>query len=807
MTSTPPRRVLSTLPACGPAWVIACLLASCIGSGVLVREGRAAPPELREVTPRGLRAGATTRVVVQGENLNERTRLLLSTTPHLETRVASATANQLELDVTVPADFAADLYPLRLANDDGVSTALLLSIDDLPQAAFGAETVELPVALHGSLGGDQVLRTRFAGRQGQSLVVDVEGKRVGSALRPVLQLFGPDDRMVASARPQVQLQGDARLAVTLPADGTYRLEMHDVVYQGPGPGHFRLKIGDLRYADRVFPATTRRAPLTSLEYLGGNIDQTTLPAPFDDAARHRMQPVPWPALPGAHFTGPRPRVTVSELGDAEWTEDAARKSTESLAAPLAISGRIATTDAQGSSERDTFTIAVQPESRLRIDLQATRLGSPLDAVLEAFAGPAEGNGQPTGASLGRADDQPGSADPLLDLQVPADVRQLTLRVSSLTREGGPAHDYRLVVQSMDSLPPLLTTDAPRVLVPAGGHFVLPVRIQHRSTPRALHLQLDSPPELLQIGPAEVDVAEDLTLVGFHAAPGTHAAFLARLVARAADGSQATAGTLTVPAPPGASPRSDLRHDLGVAITTAAPLAIRFAPSLPSHWDRGTRQSLGVQLVRTTGGHAGPVRLSLISSQVAPTKQENNQTVPDLARTWRILENPVVAAGASEAAVTLVTPVDLPMRHWNLAVQADLLSDDGQTVLATVHSPVLRRATRDPLELQSAPAAKVSVRAGDAEAVVLEGSIRRVLRPDAPVIVQLVGLPAGLPELQTVVPAGETSWKLPVQLPREVTAQEIKDVRLVARYQQPDEATAEARGSSGPFVLEVTAASP
>ena len=208
MIPTMLRRTLSALPAC----LLACLVVGVAWNGPLVSECSAAPPELRDITPRGLQSGATTRLVVQGEHLNEQTRLLLPTQPAAEVRVVGASANQLELEVTLAAEVAADVYPLRLAHDGGISTALLLAIDDLPQEAFRSDVASLPIALHGALSGDQVLRTSFPGRKGDALVVDVEGKRLGSALRPVLQLFGPDDRMVASARPQVQLQGDARLA-------------------------------------------------------------------------------------------------------------------------------------------------------------------------------------------------------------------------------------------------------------------------------------------------------------------------------------------------------------------------------------------------------------------------------------------------------------------------------------------------------------------------------------------------------------------------------------------------------------------
>src|SRR5205085_2660953 len=129
------------------------------------------------------------------------------------------------------------------ANAKGVSNAVAVGIDDLPQAPFTPEPVTLPVALHGSIPGSASVVATFTGKKGQRIVAEVEARRLGSALDPLLELYNAGRVQVAWAQGLPRLGGDARLEALLPADGKYAVELRDVLYQGANPSYYRLKIG------------------------------------------------------------------------------------------------------------------------------------------------------------------------------------------------------------------------------------------------------------------------------------------------------------------------------------------------------------------------------------------------------------------------------------------------------------------------------------------------------------------------------------------------------------------------------------
>src|SRR5206468_9783591 len=59
--------------------------------------------------------------------------------------------------------------------------------------------------------------------------------------------------LIAWSPPRAVIGGDARIETTLPADGEYALELHDELFRPTGPGFFRLKVGELQYADLALP--------------------------------------------------------------------------------------------------------------------------------------------------------------------------------------------------------------------------------------------------------------------------------------------------------------------------------------------------------------------------------------------------------------------------------------------------------------------------------------------------------------------------------------------------------------------------
>ncbi|MBY0232743.1 MAG: hypothetical protein K2W96_25970, partial [Gemmataceae bacterium] len=125
-----------------------------------------AEPNVRALDVRGLQAGATTALTVDGEGL-EGARLLLPFAAKATAR-PGATKNRVVFDVAL-GDVPAQSCNLRVVADGGVSAPVAIAVDGLPQKPFAAEAA-LPVALHGTLNGSSVLSTKFAGKAGEKVM-------------------------------------------------------------------------------------------------------------------------------------------------------------------------------------------------------------------------------------------------------------------------------------------------------------------------------------------------------------------------------------------------------------------------------------------------------------------------------------------------------------------------------------------------------------------------------------------------------------------------------------------------------------
>src|SRR5262249_42862801 len=134
--------------------------------------------------------------------------------------------------------------------------------------------------------------------------------------------------------------------------------------------------------------------------------------------------------------------------------------------PGIINGRIS-----HPGEEDKYRLAVQPGARLRFDVNANRIGSPLDAVLTLQ--------NESGALLAQADDRTDSVDPLLDFTVPQGTKTLIAAIKDVAQRGGPEYLYRLAVLPAD-LPDFdLSVSEDRLLVQPGSCGVIRVDAERR----------------------------------------------------------------------------------------------------------------------------------------------------------------------------------------------------------------------------------------------------------------------------------------------------------------------------------------
>ena len=743
---------------------------------------------LETIAPRGLQIGQTTRITITGNNFGTNPRLHLDVDGQYSQAVVEASGQRLVADVTIDQQVPAGIYPLRIATDAGISNAMVIGVDRLPQIPFQNQVESLPVALHGSLSGDQILRVRFRGHADQPIVIGVEGRRLGSKIRPVIRLSDSNGRQITFARPSARIAGDARIETKLPGDGDFEIELHDVVYQGPGPGWFRLKIGDLKFADLAFPPAVSAQSDGEVEFGLSNLSTAVrVPARL---TRGSLIRVPWPDSPKALYTAAAPRVALSTFGAAEYREqEIATKS--DLQLPVGISGRLLE-----SGEEDEYAFQVSPKSKLRFEVTAQRLGSPLDAVLVVST--------KDGKQLGRSDDQSGTRDPGTDIAIPADVTQVVARISSLIRQHGRDCVYRLTVQP--SAPKWqLNTAVDRLNIPAGSRQIIALDIERGGSKGSLDLQLSAGLDgAVSLENPRLRPEDEIGLLAIRAADSTRGIFTAHV--SGFDSSANTAGPvvrLSTAAFPGSEYQPDLRESLTLSVIDPAPVDVAWSDDVDAlQLARGTQQPLQVDLRRADAA-PGKIRLSLLTSQKPPTKKEGNKQVPDLDRTLRLEPPAVILTDETDETLQLLVPADLPLHSWAFAVKAELLSEDEKRVEATAFTRILRANTVDPLQLMVELPAEINVEVGEAEPTEIKGTIRRHAGFAHPVQVTLQGLPKEVKLPPVILAANETEFVIPLAFDIEAKTGEYKDVRLLATYVDPDLAVKGVRSRSGNFTVKIT----
>jgi hypothetical protein len=730
----------------------AALLASFVISSACL----AAEPAIRNLDLRGLTVGGTTTITLDGDDLGPAPRLLLPFAAQQALKPGN-TPQRAVFDVTLAADVVPGLYNLRVVTEGGVNLPVIIGVDRLPQQPLASTTAALPVALHGNVGGSQIVETTFQGAAGQKLLVEVEAQRLGSALRPVVHLYDAKRRQVAWSWNMPALGGDTRLEATLPEAGAYTIALHDAEYGTPGPGFFRMKIGQWSYIDRTFPSAVASGQPVALELLGlGPTPKLDLPA----ASAAGVLPLAWPA--DATWSGPRPWIRVNS--QPELMEQPATAAPQELpAGPSAVSGRLAV-----PFEEDRYRLPVMPGSKLRFEVFAERCGSPVDAAIVIR--------NENGDLLARGEDGPETLDPVLDYAVPANAAAILACVVETQGRADASCLYRLAVDLEGAPRPdlQLSTITQRISIPVGGRMIVPVVAERRGYVGPIDLAADGLPGGLRLENAQIPTGTDGTLV---TVVRDEDSFEPAIIAW-----RGIAGDMQRPVIAKGHTLESLQPWLATELPLAPTTGTR--TDFDIDWnnlavDAGLvpagKLALPIRLIRPATDSA--VRLTLVTSQLPPTV--NGQ--PDLNRTIRSEQpNVELAFNQPEGSLTVLNPVDLPSPSYDVSVKAELLTADKQRVLATAFAPVRRMTVKMPVLVKlTTPRIDVALDAMTGATVVATGKIERREGLTGDVVVSLAGLPAGATAEQVTVKADTTDFLLNVKLPANTPAGELKDLKLSA----------------------------
>jgi hypothetical protein len=376
------------------------------------------PPSLAKIWPVGMERGSTATFTLEGRNL-EGAKAVIFDAPGITARIVQVTDLPVEaadhkfstaaavpqakkqsaqLEITVATDVSPDLHYFRVQTPLGTTNMLPLGVGSLPEVRKsekpGVQPTVLPATLVGTIAapGDSD-RYDFEGKAGDDLVFAVIASKLGSRLESLLTVSDSGDRVLAEAGKNDPNQ-DAALNFRLPQDGKYTLTISDREGGGGMNDYYRVDAGALPYMTRYFPLGVPAGETAAVAVEGvnlGGLHELRIDAP-KQAEDGTTVPVTLKENAGLPLNKVRLVVgTLPEIVEREPNSSLAQA--ESVTIPVTINGHIDGGLTGGmTADEDYFRFHAGKGQQLTIDVEAARLGSPLDSVIEVLD--AQGNAIP-----------------------------------------------------------------------------------------------------------------------------------------------------------------------------------------------------------------------------------------------------------------------------------------------------------------------------------------------------------------------------------------------------------------------------
>ncbi len=437
----------------------------------------AAPPTITAIEPRGAQKGRPFELTIVGKDLAEGPSIL-STLPATFTALKAAKANEATFLVEPTGEWAVGTYPIRIQAANGISNILLFTVGvfpelieeesrpgSLPHQNDSIEKAQQlpasPITVNGRLMGPERDVYRIPVKAGERRVFEVEARRAGSAIDPVIELFDASGKRIARSEDDPVLSLDARLEYTFAKEGVVYVEVRDARFSTQVQDFYRLKTGTYNYASEIYPLGGQRGQTVAVA-----LGKTSVNADLKTARNQIEVNLPdSPALPLPFAVGEYPELREPV--------------TEPLKLPVTINGRL-----DKPAEVDTYPLDVKPGEDLFIELQARELGtSKITGLITVY--------DSQGKRLASAGDGPlpvdvaavqvssrTLGDPLLMFKVPEGVTSIRVAIEDLAQRGGTNYAYRLTMREAEmDLRPTITT--PFVNIPAGGTAIVTVDVERR----------------------------------------------------------------------------------------------------------------------------------------------------------------------------------------------------------------------------------------------------------------------------------------------------------------------------------------
>ena len=369
--------------------------------------------------------------------------------PNKKMTTKNSIADRVIIQLMIDPDAAPGDRELRLIAPAGLTNPICFQVGSVPEYdqkdLNPATPLALPALVNGQILPGEVDRVRFSAQSGQRLVIRAEARHlipymadaVPGWFQAVIALYDAQGRQLACTDHYLFDQ-DPILFYAAPADGEYQLEIRDSIYRGREDFVYRVSIGEQPFITQLFPIGGQAGVPTSAAISGWNLPESRLTLDTE------------PGGPAIRQTAWRGNDAVSN--DVLYAVDSLPEccaiepnhtvqTAQPVTLPIIVNGRI-----QRPGEVDVFRFQGRAGDEVVAEVQARRLGSPLDSFLRLT--------DASGKVLAWNDDYPDKecgllthqADSWLCAKLPADGTYY-VHLSDAQNGGSDAHAYRLRISA------------------------------------------------------------------------------------------------------------------------------------------------------------------------------------------------------------------------------------------------------------------------------------------------------------------------------------------------------------------------
>ncbi len=275
-----------------------------------------------------------------------------------------------------PAPSPADTMTMTMMAAGGGEAPTASDLDDDELA------VTLPCVINGQIGPGTVDRFRFEARKGQRLVIATQARElipyiadaVPGWFQPVVAVYDAAGREVAY-NDDFRFRPDPVLVFEVPADGVYRIAIHDAIFRGREDFVYRMTVGEVPFVASIFPPGAAVGARPDVEIGGWNLERTRWEFPLRDA-EPGIHYLDFPGRGGLRSN--RVPFAIDEWPDVlEAESNSSIAQAQALQPPAVVNGRI-----DSAADVDVFRVEGTAGGAFVVETWARRLDSPLDAFVK-----------------------------------------------------------------------------------------------------------------------------------------------------------------------------------------------------------------------------------------------------------------------------------------------------------------------------------------------------------------------------------------------------------------------------------------